>query len=110
MKLDSKPTITMEATLTLSHEELLLLRQLAGTGLAVVEPIIGKNPLPHNSEPWDRLLKGIYRATSEAMARFEAARDVFDGKKVAVPARRAAQRELTDAAQRELAEAVNGEE
>jgi|SRR5579859_3477222 len=80
MKFDTKPVIALEVTLTLNHEELTLLNRLASYGISIVEPITGKNPLPHVSEPWEKLFRDIRETAGAVSERFAAANEVFAGK------------------------------
>jgi hypothetical protein len=83
LKLDSKPLLTMEATITLNADELARLNKLCSYGVAVVVPIVGKEALPCVTDPWARFLTDVRALTDAALARFKDANEVFAGRKVA---------------------------
>jgi hypothetical protein len=96
VKLEGKPLLQMEATLTFDQAELRLLSSLAANP-DVLKAVAGKDPLPDRSEPWEKLLRAIRQETEDALARFKGASEVFEGRKIASePRRRAVSAEDSD--------------
>ena len=90
MKVDARPIVQVEVSLKLDQSELAMLNRLCSYGLAVVEPIIGKDPLPHHSDPWEKFLRDVRSATAVFVQRLEDSNAVLMGEKRAVAGRQKA--------------------
>ena len=84
MRIEGKPIIAMQATLTLDQVELEMIGRLCNHEPQIIDAIFGKNALPDKTEAMRKFFRSLNGATAESRRLFADANAVLTGEKTAI--------------------------